>query len=541
MFKVVSIAEMREIEAAVDASLFSYDQMMLNAGRAAARYLRERIDIDQETRITVLIGKGNNGGDGLVLAQDLAENTLAQIRIYLLEARDKGDSNFAAIQAVSPFIAYADRDDDLRVLKSLINSSDVVVDALFGIGLRLPLRGQPARILRAINQVIKQRNHGGDREQSIVLTEAARAQAVERPFVLAVDCPSGINCDNGQVDANAIAADATITFIAAKPGLLTFPAAANVGELALSTIGIPEDFAPLADVKRTVTDLGAAIELLPSRPLDGHKGSFGKVMVVGGSDKYIGAIALAAEAAYRAGAGLVTIATMKRLVDIVASSLREPTFVPLAEDGGSIAAFCSDVVKDASIGYDALLIGCGLGMRPAARSFATDLLASDGLPPLIVDADALNVLGETDQWWEQLPAGTIITPHPGEMARLCHMTAAEVNAKRWEIATAYARAWNLVIVLKGAHTLVAAPDGKVAVIPFKTDALSTAGTGDVLAGIIAGLRAQGLSAYDSASLGAYSHAFAAMIAAEEIGSSRSVIAGDVLASLGRAFERIEGG
>lgn len=541
MFKVVGIEEMREIEAAADASLFSYDQMMRNAGRAASRYLRERIEIDQETRITVLIGKGNNGGDGLVLAYDLAENTPAQLRVYLLEARDEGDSNFAAVQAVSPFIAYADHDDDLRLLKRLINSSDVVVDALFGIGLRLPLRGQPARILRAIDQAIKQRKHGCDRGQSIVLTEPARAQPVDRPFVLALDCPSGINCDNGQMDLNALAADATITFIAAKPGLLTFPAAAKVGELALSTIGIPEDFALLADIKRTVIDVGAANELLPLRPLDGHKGTFGKVMVVGGSDKYIGAIALAAEAAYRAGAGLVTIATLNRLVDIVAGSLREPTFLPLEEDGGAIAASNSDVVKGASIDYDALVIGCGLGRHPAAHAFVNDLLGSDGLPPLIVDADALNALGETDQWWEQLPVGTIITPHPGEMARLCHKTATEVNANRWDIATEYAQAWNLVIVLKGAHTLVAAPDGKVTVIPFKTDALSTAGTGDVLAGIVAGLRAQGLSACDSARLGAYTHAFAATIAAEEIGSSRSVIAGDVLASLGRAFERIEGG
>lgn len=541
MLKVVSIEEMRDIEAAVDASLLSYDQMMLNAGRAASRYLRERIEIHEETRITVLIGKGNNGGDGLVLAHDLAENTSAQIRLYLLEARDPGDSNFAAIQALRPFIAYADHDDDLRLLKSLINSSDAVVDALFGIGLRLPLRGRPARILRAINQTLKQREHDGEREQSSNLTQPARAQRVDGPFVLAVDCPSGVNCDDGSVDPNALAADATITFIAAKPGLLTFPAAAAVGELILSTIGIPEEFAPLADVRRTVTDLGAANELLPRRPLDGHKGTFGKVMVVGGSETYIGAVALAAEAAYRAGAGLVTIATIGRLVDIVAGSLREPIFVPLAEYRGAIAAPASKVVKDASMDYDALVIGCGMGMHASARAFVNDLLTSDGLPPLIVDADALNALSESDRWWERLPAGTIITPHPGEMARLCQMTAAEVNANRWEIAAVYAQAWNLVIVLKGAHTLIAAPGGSVTVIPFKTDALSTAGTGDVLAGIIGGMRAQGLSAYDAANLGAYAHALAATIAVEEIGSSRSVIAGDVLASLGRSFESIEGG
>ena len=539
MFKVVRIEEMREIEAAVNTSLFSYDRMMLNAGRAASRFLRERVDINQETRIAVLIGKGNNGGDGLVLARDLAQNTAAQIHLYLLEARDQADQNFAAAKAQDLVITLADQDDDLQLLTRLINSSDVVVDALFGIGLRLPLRGQPARILRAIRHAIQQRKAGEVLEQIAALTEPARTRPVERPFVLAIDCPSGINCDDGQADPNALAADATITFIAAKPGLLTFPAAANVGELALSTIGIPNDFAPLAKVKRTVTDLGAAKELLPKRPLDGHKGTFGKVMVVGGSDKYVGAIALAAEATYRVGAGLVSIATTTRLVDVIAGSMREPTFLPLAENGGSIAASSSDLVKDASTGYDALLIGCGLGRQASVQSFVTGLLAKDGLPPLIVDADALTIMGEIDRWWELLPAETIITPHPGEMARLCQISAAEVNADRWEIAAEYARAWNLTIVLKGAHTLIAAPDGSVAVIPFKTDALSTAGTGDVLAGMIAGLRAQGLSAFDSARLGAYTHALAATIAVEDIGSSRSVIAGDVLAGIGRAFERLE--
>ena len=540
MFKVVTTDEMRHIEAAVDASLFSYDQMMLNAGRAASKYLRDRLELEEETRVTILVGKGNNGGDGLVLAHELAKHSCAQIRLYLLEARDQGDSNFAAVQAESLFITYADHDHDLRLLKSLIESSDVIVDALFGIGLRLPVRGKPARVLRAINLALNQPKRDADRNQIVNVTESASPRAAEQPFVLAIDCPSGIDCNDGRVDQNALAADATISFIAAKPGLLTFPAAAYVGELALSPLDIPEDFAPLADIQRTITDANTANALLPPRPIDGHKGTFGKVMVVGGSEKYTGAVALAAEAAYRAGAGLITVAASSQVVETVAGNLREPTYVRLATDDGGIAASNCAVVKDASDDYDALLIGCGLGRHPATSSFVRDLLGNDSLPPLIVDADALYILGQADNWWDHLSDDTIITPHPGEMARLCRVSIPDVNANRWEIVTRYARAWNLVIILKGAHSLIAEPDGRVTVIPFKTDALSTAGTGDVLAGMVAGLRAQGISAFDSARLGAYVHALAGKIAAEDVGSSRSVIAGDVLASLGRAFREIEG-
>lgn len=540
MSKVVTIDEMRQIEAAVDASLFSYEQMMLNAGRAASQYLRDHFEIDQETRVTVLVGKGNNGGDGLVLAHDLAKHSCSQMRLYMLESRYEGDSNLAELQADGVFIANADHDHDLRLLKNLINSSEVIVDALFGIGLRVPFHGKPARILRTINQVINHLEQDDHRLDDYQVTVPARFRTAKRPFVLAIDCPSGIDCDAGRVDPNTLSANATITFIAAKPGLLTFPAAAYVGDLAIASIGVPEDFAALANIQRTITDMRTANALLPPRPLDGHKGAFGKAMVVGGSEKYIGAIALAAESAYRAGAGLVTVAAPSHLVHTVAGNLREPTYVTLATDNDAIAASNSAKVADACLDYDALLIGCGLGMYPSTRSFVRDLLTDASLPPLIVDADALNILGDNDNWWVPLSEETIITPHPGEMARLCRMSIPEVNANRWEIVARYAKEWNLVIILKGAHSLIAAPDGRVTAIPFKTDALSTAGTGDVLAGIVAGLRAQGMSAFNCARLGAYVHALSGTLAVAAVGSSRSVIAGNVVANLGRAFKAIEG-
>ena len=537
--KVATVEELRHIEAAVNATLITYDQLMLNAGQAAADYLRNRLEISDQTRITILVGKGNNGGDGLVVAHELAQQTSARIRLYMLETRDEHDSNFAAIMDEGLFVANSADDHDLRLLKSLIGSADIVIDALFGIGVRLPLRGKPVQIMRAVNQMLKSGKPTGADRIAIPATPPKGNRQEKRPFVLAIDCPSGIDCDYGQADANTLPADATLSFIAAKRGFFSFPAANHIGELAVSRIGIPEDFPALQSLSQSVTDSETASSILPTRPVDGHKGTFGKVMVVAGSANYIGATSLAAEAAYRAGAGLVTVACTEALVRMVAGNLREPTYLPLAEIDGAIAETNAEVVTEQARSYDSLLIGCGFGRHRSTRLFVTNLVRNGPLPPLIVDADALNLLCESANWWELLPAQSIITPHMGEMARLTGLSADVVNDKRWELARQKAADWNLVIVLKGAHTLIAAPSGLVTVIPLKTDALATAGTGDVLAGLIAGLRAQGMEPFDCARLGAYIHALAGLIAVDRVGSSRSVVAGDVLAALGWAFKALE--
>lgn len=517
--KVASIGQVRAIEMAVDRSVMSYARMMQNAGAAASELLQRRFPIKAATKITFLIGKGNNGGDGLIMARELALATDADIQLYLLNPRDSADRNFQVLLRAGLPVTLAPDDHDGKQLASLIAKADIIVDAVLGIGARLPLRGMAATVLESANERLRKR--------------------VARPFILAIDCPSGIDCDAGEADEHALAADATISFIAGKPGLFTFPAARYVGELEIAAIGVPASLPELEQVKTKIVDEPTAASLLPERPLDGHKGVFGKVMVVAGSQNYIGAIALAAEAAYRSGAGLVTIATTRRLTDIVASCLREPTWLPLPDLDGAIAESAVDTVLKEADGYDALLLGCGIGTRDSTQAFLRRLLASESLPPLALDADALNLLSYASQWWHNLPADTIITPHPGELARLTGLSPQEINADRWNVARQCAETWKLVLLLKGAHTLIAAPDGRMSVMPFKTDALSTAGSGDVLAGLVAGLRAQGLNAFDSARLGAYAHASAGTIAAHAIGSSRSVIAGDVLSAVGRAFAALE--
>lgn len=538
--KVVSVKQIREIEAQIDASIISYEQLMLNAGQAAATYLMNRLRITDQTRITLLIGKGNNGGDGLVIAHHLAEHSSAEIRLYLLEPRQASDKNYQSVVDDKLLIVDAENDNDNRLLKSMINSADIVIDALFGIGIRLPLRRQAVTILRTINQLTQPTYATYADVNAIDPTQPNQLPANPQPFIFAIDCPSGIDCDTGDADPNTLTANETITFIAAKHGHFAFPAAQHVGRLIISQISIPDTQSDLAQIPHFVADSHFVRSHMPDRPINGHKGTFGKTFIVAGSRNYIGATALAGESAYRSGAGIVTVATTTPNINIIASQLREPTFVHLPDIAGAISEHAVDDVVNNSRGYSALLVGCGLAQNETTKKFIQTLLTHKDLPSLILDADALNILSQRDQWWTLLPSDTIITPHPGEMARLTGLTMDEVNANRWEIAAESAKKWDLIVVLKGAHTLIASPEGQIGVIPFKTDALGTAGTGDVLAGLIAGLRTQGTSAFDSAVVGTYIHAFAGMVAIEQVGSSRSVIARDVLNALGRAFRRIEG-
>ncbi len=535
--KVASVEEIRAIETAADRSGISYEQMMLNAGQAASTYLQTRIAINESPVIMFLVGKGNNGGDGLVMALDLARRTTADIRLYLPETRGEDDKVFKAAQDAGIAIVFAADDKQGRILEKWIREAVVIVDSLFGIGLRLPLRDRASTVLKRVMRCLSQdRPYSRDGEIEHVGGIVSRDK--RRPFILAIDCPSGVDCDSGKADPYTIAADTTISFIAAKPGLLTFPAAGKVGDLVVLPIGLPSTLPELQQVSTTVVDSRLAGSLLPPRPLDGHKGSFGKVMLVAGSPNYIGAVALAGESACRSGVGLVTIGTSRELISIVSSGLREPTWLPLSADSGAINEQAAETLVAAAQTYDALLIGCGLGLHESTVAFVKRVANADA-PPLVLDADALNALSQEPEWWKSLPPDTIITPHSGEMSRLSGLSTAEINGERWCVARQYAARWNMVVALKGAHTIIASPEGEASVIPFKTDALGTAGTGDILAGLIAGLRAQGLSAYDSARLGAYVQGLAGTMAAGKVGSSRSVIAGDVLAALGRAFEQIE--
>jgi NAD(P)H-hydrate epimerase len=359
---------------------------------------------------------------------------------------------------------------------------------------------------------------------------------------MALDLPSGLDADSGAVDPSCPTADITVTLGYPKTGLYAFPGAERVGLLETVDIGVPPGLDD--DVRLELMTDDWARAALPARPLSSHKGTFGSTLVVAGSASYVGAAYLAASAAGRSGAGLVTLAIPRSLVPAVAASAAEPTYLPLPEASPGVPASGSaDLVLERVGGYQSLLVGCGLGQAPETADMVERLLLSGAdLPPTVVDADGLNLLSRYDSpgWWERMPYPAMVTPHPGEMARLARVSTAAIQGDRVGIAVEMARKWDKVVVLKGAFTVVAYPTGEAMLSPLANPGLATAGTGDVLAGAIAGLVAQGLGLERAAALGVYLHGRAADAVRDEMGDT-GMIASDLLPALPRAIRTLKQG
>lgn len=539
--KVVTVAQMRAIEAASDAAGHSYAAMMERAGRAVAQVLMARRDVKKQ-RVLVLVGPGNNGGDGLVAARYLAQAG-AEVVCYLTRPRDsQSDENFRRLQELRVFCTDADADPDFRRLRQLAAGADGVIDALLGTGATPPLKGTIAQVLKAVGEVL--RGRATSRPPEWVRVGGIPEPTPEaRPLVVAVDGPSGMDFDTGALDSAALPADLTVTFAYPKGGHFRFPAAAALGELVVADIGT--DPALAADVDLEVVTPEMVRGWLPARPPDAHKGTFGRALVVAGSANYTGAARLAGAAAVRAGAGLVTVAIPASIHSAVAATLSEATYLLLPHELGVLAEPAVEILAEQVGRYDAMLLGPGLGQEKETAEFLAALLRGRErrpvgflraeepsvqpipLPPLVVDADGLNLLARMEGWPARLPPGSILTPHPGEMARLVRCSAADVQAERVEVARRGAREWGHVVVLKGAFTVVAGPDGRTVLEPFANPALATGGTGDVLAGTIVALRAQGLGPFEAAAAGAYLHGLAGELARRRLGSA-GVAAGDLL-------------
>jgi len=543
MIKIVTVEQMRAIERANDAAGLSYVEMMQHAGRGLAEVIKKTLgEYTSDRRVAFLIGPGNNGGDGLVAARLLKEETDAEVGCYLYQPRTEDDLVFVAARDAGVYIAVSQDDQRWRVLKNLVVNADIVVDALLGTGIHLPLRDDMKELLTSVTEALQ----GDALVEDLVwpaLPEPPATRKTQR--VIAVDCPSGLDCDTGDLDPATIPANITVTFEGVKAGQLIFPGAQVVGQLVVAGIGTPDDRPELQQIKVELATGAGVGRRLPPRLSFGHKGTFGRVVVVGGSQNYIGAIALAGQAAYRVGAGLVTLAVPASIYPTLAGHFMESTWLPLPDEGGVIGEPAllpfGEEVGDTGV----WLVGPGLGRDPQTARFLHGLLRGEGLPDnfthplLVIDADGLNLLTSLDWWWWLLPENTVLTPHPGEMVRLAGLDAPPDYRQRIDLAREKAQEWGCVLVLKGANTVISAPDGRVMVIPFATDALATAGSGDVLAGAVTGLLAQGTPPFDAAVCGAYIHALAGQIAAEEQGNTRSVIAGDILRALSRALSQVE--
>lgn len=536
---------MKAIEAAADAAGVSYGQMMENAGQAVAQAILSRVANPIEHQAVVLCGPGNNGGDGLVAAYYLAQAEMA-VAVYCARPPDENDAKVQRLRTRGILLVDMPSDAQWQTLNNLLTSATLLVDAVLGTGARLPVQGDLVELLK---------------QTAYFLSHRTRA-----PWRVAVDCPSGLNCDTGAIDSLTLPADLTVTFAAAKLGQFAFPGADDVGELVVADIGIPPNLPELAQVRLDLATAAMVQTWLPQRPRDAHKGTFGRALVVAGSVNYTGAAYLAGAAAYRIGAGLVSLAVPEPLYPVLAGQLPEATWVPLPSEAGAISGTAVDLVRAEFAKTQALVLGPGWGLAKPTALFLRRLLAAEprrggmgfGLrqaqatenisapaqttwPSLVVDADALKLLTEIENWSQQLPAEAVLTPHPGEMAVLTGLDKAAIQADRIGVVQRFAATWGHVVVLKGAYTVVAAPDGRATLLPFATAALARAGTGDVLAGTIAGLLAQGLKPYPAAVVGAYLHSLAGLAAARALGNTASVLAGDVLAGLRVALNEVNAG
>ncbi len=503
--KLVTSDQMRRLEQGAERAGVSVTQLMENAGLATAQEAWMLLGTLERRVIVVLVGPGNNGGDGLVAARHLFDWG-ADTRVYLSRSRD-ADANLAQLQERGVTILSAEEDSQSSGLRDMLAASHLIIDALLGTGRSRPIEGPIAAVLEGI--------------------ATARTRTLP-PKLLAVDLPSGVNADTGAVDPLTPVADETVSFGLGKLGLYTSPGSEFAGRIEVLDIGIPAGAD--ADLPLSLMTAAWARDHLPRRSRDANKGTFGKVMAVVGSEDYVGAAFLSAASAYRAGAGLVTLALIRSIQTSLVSMVPEATFLLLPGSEGGLAPDSLDELRRGWHGYDVLLIGCGVGHREQTQTFVRAALYEpdrDGPRNLVVDADGLNALASETDWWTNFRRPAVLTPHPGEFARLARMSVPEVQANRVELARDRAQLWNKVVVLKGANTVVALPDGRAMLSPFANPALATAGTGDVLAGTIAGLLAQGLELDDAAAAGVFVHGTAGELLRRNFGDAGG-LAGDLV-------------
>ncbi len=479
--------------------------LMENAGRGAAQIARRMLDGGRN--VAVLAGPGNNGGDGFVIARHLLNSGIAVTTHLAVDAEKiSGDArtNLDILRAMGGEIVNVASESSMENLASDLSGAGLVVDALLGTGVSRTVEGHLARVIEVVNGA--------------------------KITTLAVDLPSGLDCNTGSQWGSAINADATVTFGHIKRGLLLHPGTLLAGELHVVPIGAPALVSEKAGYDGTVLSEDSVKTLLPERGPNAHKGSFGHLRFMAGSLGKTGAAALGGQAAMRVGTGLVTIATTAnaqpvieaRCMEVMVKSLLEKVDAPLTEKVVNKA-------KKLLEGKAAVALGPGLTTAPGVSALTMRILQMMEVPA-VVDADGLNILARDPSGAGRISAPMVFTPHPGEMARLTNKPVAAIQADRIGITREAARWHKVVLVLKGANTVIASPDGRVFVNPTGNPGMASGGMGDVLTGIIGGMLAQGLSPLEAALLGTYLHGHCADIAAKETGAA-SLVASDLIVHL----------
>jgi ADP-dependent NAD(P)H-hydrate dehydratase / NAD(P)H-hydrate epimerase len=520
--KILTADEMREVDR-LTTKRYGVPSLTLmeNAGKSVADFIASRFPDFKRRPIVVLCGKGNNGGDGFVAARHLLK-LAPNVQAYLMgDPREvKGDAatNLNRWKKAGGKLSV-DRPGKPSAPTEFAGDS-IFVDALLGTGVRGPVEGRLAEVIAAVNR------HGPGCD------------------IVAVDIPSGLHADTGEIPGPVIVADYTVTFTAPKPGLLLGASAQHIGELLVRPIGSPlELIEETGKGNLRWSEPAEFAHFAAARKPEGHKGDYGHALVVAGSVGKSGAAALASWAALRAGAGLVTVATPEPVLPIVAAHTPEVMTEPLAATrAGTISERSLEGSLFATLlkGKRALAIGPGLTTQDETQSFVRTVVKTHSDVPVILDADGLNAFAGRASELKDRKGLLALTPHPGEMSRLTGRTTEEIQSNRIEIALKAAADWNAIVVLKGHHTVIAAPDGFAYINSTGNPGMGTGGTGDVLTGMLAGLVAQygrGLNAAGYAQLvsfGVYLHGLAGDIAyADHAGAP--LMASDLIRALPRAY------
>ena len=515
--RVLNTTQMRDAEKrTIDEIGVPAIVLMENAGRQVVAAMDAAVDRFADLDVVVLCGRGNNGGDGCVVARVLHERGV-RVRVYLIGgvADIAGPARTSLEMARNVGVVVTEITDaalwELHARDAL--RPDVIVDALFGTGVKPPLSGLADTIVTDLNAADRQ--------------------------VVAIDLPSGLSADTAEVVGAAVRATMTVTLAAPKLPLFLPPADAHAGRVTVADIGIPEHVIHEVEgpIVRVITREAMLPKLAP-RPADGHKGTFGHVLVVAGSRGKAGAASLAARAALRSGAGLVTVATAASTQPTVAALGAEYMTEALDETAEGTIAFES-LERVLEIDADVIALGPGLGRSPSTMAFVHGLV-EQAKCPVVLDADALHAFaGDADRLVGHEGLDLIITPHPGEMANLMRQSVADVQAHRLEVARDLATTHRLFVVLKGHRTIVVTPDGAVSVCLTGNPGMATGGTGDVLTGMIAAWCGQLKDSAQACELAVYLHGLAGDLAAANCGEI-SLVAGDVIDAIGRAILHVTG-
>jgi NAD(P)H-hydrate epimerase len=493
--KLVTAEQMREMDAcAVEKYGIPSIVLMENAGRSAAEIIHRRYWGTNLRRALIFSGKGNNGGDGFVIARHLQIRGW-EVQVVVLAEADKiqgtAAKNLKVLQQSGIELEFMPDSQSLgNLLLTLTCSDTLIIDAIFGNGLTSPVRGHYLDALRWIN-------------------------ACSAP-VAAVDMPSGVEAGSGEILGEAVQAECSISFACAKIGQVSAPACSVGGELIVADIGMPKVLQDSVSDRLLFVDSDEALSLLPRRDYGAHKGTCGHSLIIAGSPGKGGAAQMAADACLRAGSGLVTLVTPGEVQRSIAGHIPEVMTHGIETSGGwnpEILPQLARLWQERSV----VALGPGLGQEQACTEMVHEIVKKCSCP-LVLDADALNALAaRPDVLKERTPASTVVTPHPGEMARLCGIDTARVQAQRIRCAQDFAVRYGVVVVLKGARSVIADPDGRVRINGSGNPGMASGGMGDILTGIITAFIAQGLAPLDAATLGTYLHGRAADLCAEKLG------------------------